>query len=107
MSNLFYPFKAIESVVDEIILKYENIMNRQGWLISQSGTAIPHEIGNYKKSNFYWQVQKNDELGILNSDEEADELAKNIGIIIDEFGVVQGFDNENLVERINKILGNL
>ena len=52
-------------------------------------------------NGYYWQVQRLDNpgegealLGKLKNDYQADELAKKLGLMLDEFGVVIGWEGQ-------------
>lgn len=106
--RIIYPYDKIAHYVNFINTVYENIMKEQGWIIVTSGTILPNErYISTDKFGDYWQVQRIDEyedesgkpvFPILHDDTKAWELAKKIGLILDEDGIVIGFRNKNFLK---------
>jgi len=75
---------------------HKDEMKEEGWLIVNAGCInIPKYIDTEyycDKNNDYWQIQRNDEDEILKSDIEAEELAKKKGLMIDDYGVLIGYN---------------
>jgi len=101
-----YLYKEIKYFVEWFTEKYRKVANFDGWDIFNSDTDVPREkyISNDKYNNFF-QVQRLDDEEILDSDNEADILAKEIGIILDpyNFGLVLGFNNIDFLDHPEKI----
>jgi hypothetical protein len=103
-SKIVYPYKRIAKFVNWFDKEYGDYAQKQGWFIVTSDTEVPKirykpEDGN--KFNLFFQVQRIDDpmegealFGKLKNDHEADELAKKLGLVLDEHGVVIGWDNE-------------
>lgn len=103
-SKIIYPYKRISKFVNWFDKEYGDYAQKQGWFIVTSDTEVPKirykpEDGN--KFNLFFQVQRIDDpmegealFGKLKNDHEADELAKKLGLVLDEHGVVIGWDNE-------------
>jgi hypothetical protein len=106
--KIIYPFDKIEKFVKWFNDEYGDYSNKQGWAIFDSDTEIPnkkyHSIRNYKGkklNGYYWQIQRLDNpdenealFGKLPNDLEADRMARKIGIMVDEYGVVIGWDGQ-------------
>lgn len=78
-------------------------MNKEGWLIVNAGYLdIPEYIDTeyypYRNGD-YWQIQRNDEAEILQDDHEAEELAKKKGLLIDEYGVLIGYNGVSFIKH--------
>ena len=77
-------------------------MTDEGWLISYaSGLDIPTKF-NVPYSNRignFWQVQRNDDDDILEDDLKAEKLAKKNGLMIDDYGVVIGYNGISYLEH--------
>tara|TARA_R110000772_G_scaffold95789_3_gene194157 strand:+ start:6691 stop:7131 length:441 start_codon:yes stop_codon:yes gene_type:complete len=118
--SLYYPYNELKPYIDEFQKKYSDYTESQGWAVCNSDTEFPNtkydvEIRRNMKEyqrvvdnegriiyNFnYWDIEKLDDMGILKNDLEAEKLAKKLGIIVDEYGVVQGFNDVNLVALFN------
>lgn len=106
-TKILYPYKKIGKFVDWFQKEWGDYANKQGWAIFDSDTEVPNT--KYKhvpdnKYHSYYQVQKLDSpeegealFGKLKDDYKADELAKRIGLMVDEFGVVIGWDGESFL----------
>jgi len=103
-SKTLYPYARIAKFVTWFDKEFGDYAAKQGWFIVSSDSDIPKirykpEDGN--KFNLFFQVQRIDDpmegealFGRLKNDHEADELAKKLGLVLDEHGVVIGWDNE-------------
>ena len=103
-SKIVYPYKRIAKFLDWFEKEWGDYAKKQGWFVVTSDTDVPKikykpEEGN--KSNLFFQVQRIDDpmegealLGKLKSDMEADEMAKKIGLVLDKFGVVIGWEDQ-------------
>ena len=105
-----YPYYKVEKLVDYYKSEYDDYMDKQGWNIFQSDS--PSLFDKYKSdSGYFWQVQVVDEpygeagfydkegnalIGI-STDEEAIELARKTGLMIDDYGVITGFQGQSLL----------
>jgi hypothetical protein len=102
--KIIYPFKKISKFVDWFQQEYKDYAAKQGWAIFDSDTEVPnikykHEPDNKRWS--YFQVQRLDNpaedealFGKLSDDMQADELAKKLGLVLDEFGVIIGWKDQ-------------
>ena len=102
--KIIYPFKKISKFVDWFQQEYKDYAAKQGWAIFDSDTEVPnikykHEPDNKRWS--YFQVQRLDNpaedealFGRLSDDMQADELAKKLGLVLDEFGVIIGWKDQ-------------
>ncbi len=102
--KIIYPFKKISKFVDWFQQEYKDYAAKQGWAIFDSDTEVPnikykHEPDNKRWS--YFQVQRLDNpaedealFGRLSDDMQADELAKKLGLVLDEFGVIIGWKGQ-------------
>lgn len=103
-SKIVYPYARIAKFVTWFDKEFGDYAAKQGWFIVSSDSDIPKirykpEDGN--KFNLFFQVQRIDDpmegealFGRLKNDHEADELAKKLGLVLDEHGVVIGWDDE-------------
>lgn len=106
-NKIVYPYKKISKLIDWFESEFGDYAKQQGWSIFSSDTDIPKikykpEEGN--KYNIFFQVQRIDDpeegeaiTGRLKNDQQAEELAKKTGLMIDEFGVVIGWDGESFL----------
>jgi len=106
-AKIIYPYKRIAKFVNWFDKEYGDYAQKQGWFIVTSDTDTPKvrykpEEGN--KYNLFFQVQRIEDpmegealFGKLKSDLVADELAKKLGIELDEFGVVIGWKGESFL----------
>lgn len=101
-----YPVEFLRPFIDYLIKKLETNMKNEGWTICYTDDVeIPDEINlsyNNRKGD-YWMVQKDFETDILNSDYDADVFAKKYGIMIDNYGVVLGYNNISFLEHPEEI----
>lgn len=111
-----YPYYKIEKLVDYYKEEFEDYMNKQGWDIFQSDSPSLNNKYNSDNNGYFWQVQVIDEpygeagfyselgnalIGIT-TDQEAFELARKTGLMVDELGAVYGFQGNSLLgEDIN------
>lgn len=103
-SKIVYPYSRIAKFVTWFDKEFGDYAAKQGWFIVSSDSDAPKirykpEDGN--KFNLFFQVQRIDDpmegealFGRLKNDHQADELAKKIGLVLDEYGVVIGWENE-------------
>lgn len=106
-SKIIYPYSKIKKFVDWFNKEYGDYAQKQGWAIFDSDTELPdtkYKMEPGRKFRSYFQIQRLDSpsegealFGKLTNDYEADELAKKLGIMVDEFGVVIGWDGENFL----------
>jgi hypothetical protein len=106
-SKIVYPYKKIAKFLDWYEQEWGQYAKEQGWFIVTSDTDVPKvkykpEEGN--KYNLFFQVQRIDDpmegeakFGRLKSDMVADELAKKTGLMLDEYGVVIGWNGESFL----------
>ena len=110
-SKIEYPFDKIGKFVGWFIDEYGDYPEKQGWTIFHSDTLIPdekyHSDRIWKDINVggYWQVQRLDFpgegealIGRLDNDDSADDLAKKMGLMVDEYGVVYGWNGQSFLE---------
>lgn len=108
-SKIVYPYKKIAKFLNWYEEEWGNYAKEQGWFVVTSDTDAPKE--RYKpepdnKFNLFFQVQRIDDpmegealFGKLKNDFEADELAKNTGLMLDKYGVVIGYDGESFLDN--------
>ena len=106
--KILYPFDKISKFVNWFQEEYGDYTTKQGWGIFDSDTEAPNvkyrserTFGGKVLNGYYWQVQRLDNpdegealLGKLKNDYQADELAKKLGLMLDEFGVVIGWQGQ-------------
>lgn len=118
--KIIYPFDKIGKLVSWFNDEYGDYPNKQGWAIFDSDTELPnekyHSIRNYKGktlNGYYWQVQRLDNpeegealFGRLYNDFDADRMARKLGLMVDDFGVIYGYDGvsflDNNIQESNK-----
>ena len=103
-SKILYPYKKISNFVNWFQSEYGDYAAKQGWGVFSSDTDITHTKYKFEPSNKYmnvFQVEKLDSpeegealIGNLESDYDAEELAKKLGLMLDEYGVVIGWDGD-------------
>lgn len=101
-----YPFTKIQYFVDWFYKTYNNVSEFEGWLICNSSSSIiAKNFKSDEKYDSFWQIQKIDDLNILEDDLQAEKLAKEIGIILDSynFGIIVGFNGINFLKNPEKI----
>jgi len=111
--KIIYPFDKIGKLVNWFNDEYGDYPNKQGWAIFDSDTELPnekyHSIRNYKGktlNGYYWQVQRLDNpeegealFGRLYNDFDADRMARKLGLMVDEFGVIYGYDGVSFLDN--------
>lgn len=111
--KILYPYNDIEYFINWFNNKYYSYTESQGWAIFDSDTSLPQEkyISDSGKYQKFWQIQHYEDMKILNSDSEADILARKLGLMIDEYGVIIGYNGDfflnnteilNFYKEINK-----
>jgi hypothetical protein len=109
--KIFYDFDKIKKFVDWFQSEYSEYTTKQGWAIFDSDTEIPNEKYHSERTlngkilnGYYWQVQRLDNpeddealFGKLQNDFKADDLARKLGLMVDEYGVVYGFDGQSFL----------
>ena len=76
-------------------------MEDEGWFISYSSAMNITDKYNVSYSNKvgdFWQVQKDDTSDLID-DMEAEQYAKKYGLLIDDYGVVIGYNNVSFLEH--------
>jgi len=111
--KILYPFDKIGKFVKWFNDEYGDYQNKQGWAIFDSDSEIPNEkynsVRTYKGktlSGYYWQIQRLDNpgdnealFGKLSSDFEADRMARKLSIMVDEYGVIYGYDGVSFLDN--------
>ena len=107
-SKILYPYKKIGKFVDWFQEEYGDYATKQGWGIFDSDTEVPHIKYKFEPSNknmSVYQVQRFDDpeegqaqFGKLKDDYQADDLARKLGVMVDEYGVVTGWDGQSFLE---------
>jgi hypothetical protein len=101
--------KGINGTTVDAVIDYHT--TKQGWAIFDSDTEIPNEKYHSERTlngkilnGYYWQVQRLDDpgddealFGKLQNDFKADDLARKLGLMVDEYGVVYGFDGQSFL----------
>jgi len=109
--KVFYDFDKIKKFVDWFQSEYGDYALKQGWSIFDSDTEEPNEkyhsertYKGKKLNGYYWQVQRLDSpeddealFGKLKNDYAADDLARKLGLMVDEYGVVYGWDDKSFL----------
>ena len=111
--KVFYPYDRIKPFIDWFQGKYGNYAAKQGWAIFDSDYEQPNHkyhserIFNDKLlTGYYWQVQRLDSpgedealSGELENDNKAYDLAKKLGLMVDEYGVVYGWKGQSFLDE--------
>lgn len=107
-TKILYPYNKIGKLVDWFQSEYGDYAEKQGWSIFDSDTEVPHIKYKFEPSNknkSVYQVQRFDDpeegqalFGRLKNDYEADDLARKLGLMVDEYGVVIGWDGQSFLE---------
>lgn len=96
-ANKFLPFVTWFNNI------HKSEMEKEGWFIVNTAYIdIPEYINTeyYTYRNLdYWQIQRNDDADILKSDKEAEELAKKKGLLIDEYGILIGYNGVSFIKH--------
>lgn len=110
--KILYDYDKIKKFVDWFQSEYSDYTHKQGWAIFDSDTESPnvkyHSIRKYNGkilNSYYWQVQRLDSpgeeealFGRLPNDYKADELARKLGLMVDEYGVVYGWNGQSFLD---------
>jgi len=97
-----YPIDLFQPFIEWFCNLYDDIMKKEGWLISHaSGLNIPNEynVPYTNKYGDYWQIQKDDDSILIKDDIEAEKYAKNCGLLIDDYGIIIGYNNVSFLEH--------
>jgi hypothetical protein len=105
-SKIHYPYQKISKFIDWFNEEYGDYSEKQGWAIFHSDTDLPKiKYNSDDKYGAFFQVQRIDDpdadealFGKLKDDDQADELAKKLGLMLDEYGVVIGWDGESFLD---------
>jgi len=98
------PYYSVELFAPFINWFYDNFhtqMEDEGWFISYSSAMNITDKYNVSYSNKvgdFWQVQKDDTSDLID-DMEAEQYAKKYGLLIDDYGVVIGYNNVSFLEH--------
>jgi hypothetical protein len=109
--KLFYDFDKIKKFIVWFQTEYGDYASKQGWAVFDSDTEEPNEkyhsertLKGKKLNGYYWQVQRLDSpsddealFGKLRNDYKAEDLARKLGLMVDEYGVVYGFDGQSFL----------
>ena len=98
----FYDPIEIKHFIDWFVDANKDKMEEEGWLISYASLDIPSYYNNLQYSNHrgeFWQIQKDDESEILETDGDAERIAKKHRIMFDEYGIVIGYDDISFFEH--------
>lgn len=109
--KIFYDFDKIGKFVNWFNTEYGDYPTKQGWAIFDSDTELPNEKYHSERTyngkiltGYYWQVQRLDNpdddealFGRLYNDYQADDLARKTGLMVDEYGVVYGWDGQSFL----------
>lgn len=100
--KILYPYNEIKYFVDWFEEKYGEIVAKQGWAIFDSDTDYPSKkyISNSNPFIKFWQIEKLDDMNILSTDQDADELAKKMGLMIDnKYGIIIGYNGVSFLDN--------
>lgn len=105
----YYDVNQIKYFIDWYYSNYSYLMEKEGWLISLASLVIPYKynVSYENRAGDFWQIQRDDEAMILSDfdgDLKAEELAKNAGLLVDDYGVVIGYDNVSFLEQPEKLI---
>lgn len=89
----YYPLKDIEIFINWFNSVYGDLIESQGWSIYSSNTCMT----SWKYP--VWEVEKDDDANILATDSQAVNLAKEIGLMLDDMGVVIGYNGVSFIEH--------
>ncbi|MEK6828580.1 MAG: GNAT family N-acetyltransferase [Nanoarchaeota archaeon] len=105
-----YPYEEIWNQIKHYVIDNEKRWKQFGWIISDADYPSD-KYKSYNEHGTFLKVEKIDDfaggwdlpiLDILNSDEDAYERAKKEGFIVDENGIVIGFNGVNFVDQVNE-----
>lgn len=117
--SLYYPYNELKPYVDQFQKKYSDYVESQGWAIFDSDTEVPNvkydinirknmkeyqqksALTNLRYNLNYWDIEKLDDMQLFKYDIDVYSTARKMGIIVDEYGVIQGFNGKNLVSEYN------
>ena len=96
-----YPFEILTPFINWFGNVNRDIMKKEGWIISysdfdSSNFSLPKF--NFNKVSGYWQVQRNDDDDIIEDDIAAEKLAKEHGLLMDDEGVVIGYNDISFID---------
>ena len=101
-SKILYPYEKISKFVEWFRDEWGDYVRKQGWDIFLSDSSEPTEKYTLKSEMAgFFMVERIDDpiqgeglFGRLKSDIQAEELAKKIGLVLDEYGVVIGWQDD-------------
>jgi hypothetical protein len=111
--GVYYPFDEMTPMIEWFLSEYGEQIQAQGWSIFQSNQTYPLRKYDDKNKGF-WQIEKIDDVDswasdtgiptfdLVKSDMEADIKAKELGLIVDDYGVIQGYGDHNYVDEYNE-----
>lgn len=109
-----YPFDKIGEFIKWFQDEWGEYAAKQGWGVFDSDSEIPNNKYHSERKDsitgkilngYYWQVQRLDDpnenealFGKLKNDYVADDMARKLGLMVDEYGVVYGWKNKNFLD---------
>ena len=107
VNKKLYPFDDFTPFINWFGVMYEDVMKNEGWLISDSSfdsSNFIRPVFQGKLLGGYWQVQRNDEDEIIETDIVAEKLAKKHGLLLDNDGVVVGYNDVSFIEHPEELV---
>jgi len=97
-----YSVDLIHPFINYFYNMYEIKMEEEGWFVSYaSGMSIPigYDVPYSNRVGSFWQVQKDDNSDLIENDIEAEKIAKSCGLMLDDYGVVIGYNGVSFLEH--------
>jgi hypothetical protein len=94
-----YPFDEIKTMVQWFSDENGEQMYDEGWeIIHSKDDDYPKQ--KYDSPKGFWRIAMADE-GSVVSEMEADVKAKGLGLLVDDYGIVVGYKEHNLIDDFN------
>jgi hypothetical protein len=97
-----YPDVLLVPFINWFYDNYGDRMEDEGWLILYaSGLDMPFDSAVLYSNTVgdFWQVQRNDDSDLIENDIEAVKLAKKSGLILDNYGIIIGYNGVSFLEH--------
>ena len=99
--GVHYPFDEIEKMVLWFSDEHSEQMYDEGWKIIRSDDNYPKQ--KYDSPKGFWRVAMSEPfMGGVKSEMEADVKAKGLGLLVDDYGIVIGYKEHNLIKVYNE-----
>lgn len=100
--GVIYPFDEIQQMVEWFSDENGEQMYDEGWEIIHSDDTYPKQ--KYDSPKGFWRISMTDSTSpySVKTEMEADIKAKGLGLLVDDYGIVVGYKEHNLIDDFNE-----